>query len=137
MTASHRFEDHVGEVELHLEGDTLEDVFAEAARALTSLFLAEGTPTGAPGPPERVRVTARDRAALLVEWLNELVFRADTAGKACVDVAFEALGDTELVALVREADAPLVPAIKAATYHDVRVGERAGGGFEARVVLDS
>ena len=42
MSASHRFGDHTGEVELTIEADTLPELFVEAGRALAELMLCCG-----------------------------------------------------------------------------------------------
>lgn len=83
----HRFVPHTGELELELEAEQPAGVFVDAALALADLIGDErGDPLSL-----RVRVEAADRASLLVEWLNELVFLAETEG-----LVAEELGELEL-----------------------------------------
>ena len=67
-----RAEEHVGEWKIVLWADTLEEIFREAARVVSR---TAGRPCGAPGSWERVALSAGDPAALLVDWLNELLGR--------------------------------------------------------------
>jgi SHS2 domain-containing protein len=83
-----------------------------------------------------VEVRARDRAALLVEWLNELIFLSE-ANKQ-VFTRFEVERAEETVARGRAwgvSPEVLKTAVKAATWHQVKV-EQQGGQWQAGVVLD-
>jgi SHS2 domain-containing protein len=136
VNASHAFEEHTGEVRLHLQGPSISALFEEAVRALAELTLGEG-PHGALGPPERVEVRARDREALLAAWIDELVFLSETMKLVWVDAKIDRLNDVELVGVVRGvAPASIRTAVKAATFHGLRVGPIPTGGFEAMVILD-
>jgi SHS2 domain-containing protein len=134
VTASHRFTEHTSEVQLEIEAPKLEEVFSEAARALGELITGEvPEPDGA---VEDVRVQARDPEALLVEWINELIFRTEQRGKVFVPAAFERADEHEVAATLHGAEIDHVKtAVKAATFHRVRL-ERDGPMFRARVILD-
>ncbi|MHB8872888.1 MAG: archease [Myxococcaceae bacterium] len=129
------FEEHTSEVRVHLEAPGLGGLFEDAARALADLMT-----DGPPGPPEGeledVTVRATDREALLVEWLDELIFRSETKKRIYNEVAVARASDKELVARIRGFEpARLKTAVKAATFHGLHVEER-GGLFIATVVLD-
>lgn len=131
----HSFGEHIGEIELRVEAESLAALFEEAARALAEL-LAEDASGPTAGPPTRVGVTSTDREALLVDWLNELIYRGEVDKCIFADVRIEHIDDHSLEAQVR-ARLPEAPrtAVKAATWHGTCV--RANDGrFEARVVLD-
>ena len=134
--ARHSFEEHTGEVRLEVEASTLEDLFAQAGRALAELILGEVEDPPESAPEEVVRVAARDRAALLVEWLNELIFLSETSKRVFTRFRVESVGETMATAVVAGlAPETLVTAVKAATLHGASV-ERAGVGWRANVVLD-
>ncbi len=78
-----RFEDHVGELELTLEADSLDVLFTEAARVVSREC---GETEGPPGPWERVELAARDVATLFVDWLNELIGRSEVETRAYDEV---------------------------------------------------
>ncbi len=131
----HALEEHVGEVRLRVEAPTLGEVFEESGRALAKLS-AEVGPEASHRVEERVELRARDPEALLVAWLNELIFRSETQKLVYDDLRVERVDDGSLVATVRGRQAAGTrTAVKAATMHDVRV-EASPGGFAAVVVLD-
>jgi len=117
-----------------VEATHLSELFAEAARALCELL---GSPTGdAPSEWQRVTVIARDRDALLVAWLNELVARTEIDHLLYREVAITDLTEQRLDATIRG-----VPfretrtAVKAATFHGLRIA-LGPDGASATVVLD-
>jgi SHS2 domain-containing protein len=133
----HTFEDNTAELRLGLFAPTLEELFAEAGRTLAELALGEGLPLPAPsGEPLTVSLTSVDTEALLIDWMNELVFRTEVDGRAYVFFHFERLEPDRLVAQIRGADAPgLRPLVKAATLHDVHITEDSHG-YSVHVVVD-
>lgn len=124
--------DHTGELELAVEAGSEREVFLEAASALGELLGEDGT-----GEPARheLAVTAADRAALLAEWLSELVFLAET--EAFVPERVVALDlERESVHAVVDGRRGAPPhLVKAVTYHRL-VFEREGEVWRAAVVLD-
>ncbi len=130
------FEDHTGEVRLLLGGGTLEELFADAGRALAELLAGE-LPRGAPVAPIPVELVARDLRRLLADWIDELVYRSET-GRLVLE-RFEPLRVTEAGALSAVAHGHAMEevrtAVKAATLHGLRV-DRTDGGWSAAVVLD-
>lgn len=135
MRPRHRFVEHTGEIELVLEAPNLVALLEEAARALADVMAedAAGAPSGA---VEHVEVASRDREALLVDWLNELVCRGEIHKQVYAEVKVERASDTCLEATIR-GRVPTAPrtAVKAATWHRLRVAPK-NGGLEAVVVLD-
>jgi SHS2 domain-containing protein len=134
--ASHTFEEHVGELRLRLDARARADLFAEAGRALAELFIgSERLPLPREGP-ETVELRAADPAALLVDWLNELVFRSETEGKVFVEFSFDRLFDGELEGSMRGVRVDeLRTFVKAATLHDLEFKEKPDG-ISAALVLD-
>jgi SHS2 domain-containing protein len=131
---NHRFVDHTGEVELHLEAADLAGLFEEAARALAELMLGEAS--GALGEAVRVELAAEAPAELLFDWINELVFLSETRKLVFTDVSVDDISDQHLVAQIRGVEpASIRTAVKAATFHHLSV-ERVQGGVRATVVLD-
>jgi SHS2 domain-containing protein len=136
MTAPHHaFEEHVSEVRLRVEARSLGELFEEAGRALAALS-ADADREASPGAEERIELSARDRESLLVAWLNELIFCAETRKLVYDVLRVEHVGDKSLLATVR-GRAPLAArtAVKAATMYDVRI-EESPEGYTATVVLD-
>jgi SHS2 domain-containing protein len=136
MAAEHRFEEHTGEVRLVLSASSLEDLFGEAGRALAEIMLGELPATTTAGPEQRLSVRARDRAALLVEWLNELIFLSETSKQVFTRCRVERVGKDEMQAAVAGVSPEgLRTQVKAATLHGLSLENR-GGVWQASVVLD-
>jgi SHS2 domain-containing protein len=113
----------------------LSALLAEAGRALGELLL-RGTAGTKDVRVRDVTVAARDREALLVDWLNELLYLAET--ERWVPTEFEMLEVSESVARarVRGVAVPQAPAlVKAATHHGLTVAP-ADGGLRAEVIFD-
>jgi SHS2 domain-containing protein len=128
----YRWQEHTGELELHIEAAAPADVFEEALRAIGEL-LADGEPGEASS--RKVAVNAPDRPALLAAWIDELIFLAETEGLVPTRARELDLREQRLEAVVdgeRGAPAHLV---KGATYHRIAFDCREGG-CQARVVLD-
>lgn len=83
-----------------------------------------------------IEVRARDQAALLVEWLNELIFRAESEGWLATEIEVLESSRSRLRARVRHRSWPsrAFP-VKAATLDRARV-EAVPGGVIAEVTLD-
>jgi SHS2 domain-containing protein len=135
VQASHEIVDHASEVRLRIRAGSMSELLAEAGRALAEVQLHGSG--GASAPKWRdIEVSAPDRAALLAEWLNELIFLGET--EAWVPVQFESARATDTSARVRASGVSLDRApglVKAATLHGLRVDE-IPGGLEGEVILD-
>ena len=133
-SAAHSFAGHTGELAICLRADSLAALFAEAGRALAEVM--SGLAPHADGGYERVSVQAPDRDALLVAWLDELVFLAERDKKVFGDLRIERLTAHELVASVRgEATSELKTHVKAATFHGLKIVDDPEG-VTATVILD-
>jgi SHS2 domain-containing protein len=127
--------EHVGELELHVEAATEHEVFSEAARAFGELLVADDDAPAGPPIAVEVRAEGRDRAAQLAEWLDELIFLAETEG--FVPEAVEALelsGGAVRARVTGRRGAP-PHLVKAATRHRLAF-EEAAAGWQASMVLD-
>jgi len=135
-TPSHAFVEHTGEVELRLVAPDLPSLFAEAGRAVAELMLGEDAPAAEATVHAQVRLDAPDAGALLVAWIDELVYLSDT--RRAVFTRFDVRAADER-ALEAEAhgvpEPPIKTGVKAATYHRLRVA-RDGDGWAGVVVLD-
>ena len=130
--------DHTADVGLIARGATLEDVFVNAARGL--FHIIAGDARIEPTRRLEVEVTAPDREALLVAWLNELIFHFETTHLVFAAFEIGALTDERLTATIAglpmdELDEPLEMELKAATYHGLAV-RVTDAGWEAEVLFD-
>jgi SHS2 domain-containing protein len=137
MSASrrHLWLDHTSEVQLQVEAESLAGLAAEAGRAL-GLLLLRDVPARPEGPAREIEVSSVDREALLVDWLNEILFLAEVERWVAVEFDVFEISSVHLKASalgVPVEDSPAL--VKAATFHGLAVEERAGG-VQAEVIFD-
>jgi len=129
---SYRWVEHTAEVQMEIEAATEEAVFTDALHALSELVADDA---GGEQVRREVVVRGRERAALLVGWLEELVFLAETEDLVPEETERIEVSDHRLMATVRGHRGRPRHLVKGATYHGL-VFERSPGGFRATVVLD-
>lgn len=130
--------EHTADIGLHAYGSTLAELFTNAAAGMESLMVA---PEQIEARVSReIQVEGHDLVSLLVAWLNELIFLFDTEYLLLNHFEISTFTGTYLNATVSgEAyDATrhdLSSAIKAVTWHEASVEQRAEG-YQARVIFD-
>ena len=130
----YRWLEHTAELGLLIEASSDEDVFREALAAYAEL-VGEGDTHQGELLDIPVELRATTVADLLVAWLEELVFLADTE-QLVPDAARELrLEPGELRAIVRGTRGAPRPLVKAVTYHGLEFA-REGGRSRAHVVFD-
>jgi protein archease len=129
---SYRWVEHTAEVEMEIEASTEGEVFRDALHGVGELLAGDGAGERV---WRKVRVDGRERAGLLVGWLDELVYLAETEDLVPEDAECVEFSDRGLAAMVRCRRGSPRHLIKAATYHRLAF-ERSARGFRARVVLD-
>jgi SHS2 domain-containing protein len=135
MLPSHEVRQHTSEIELHIRAGTLGDLLAEAGRALAEVELTSAD-CALGGPARPIRVSSSDREALLIDWLNELIFLADIDRWVAMDFSVDLAEATEVRARASGVTLQRAPSrVKAATFHGLRVRD-VPGGLEADLILD-
>jgi len=128
----YRWIEHTAELELQLDCTTEAGVFEDALLAFAELL--DDT-----GDPEQVvfdvAVSAPDRAALLAAWLDELVFKAETADLVPDALIELQLHEGGLRARVHGHRGQPRHIVKGVAYHRLRF-ECGDGGCHATLVLD-
>jgi SHS2 domain-containing protein len=129
---------HTADLAWRLWGQDLPELFENAGGAL-SATLTDRRYLRRRAIRE-VRLEALDREALLVDWLNHLLYLFDIDGFLGRDFQVESLTPKRLKARVtgENFDAARHPAgtgVKAATFHHLSIMP-AGDGWQATVVLD-
>lgn len=135
------FIDHTADVAADLTGRTLEELFASAAQALTDTLTERSQVHTV--ITQSVTVAASTPEDLLVDWLNELLYRFEVQNVLVFDATVtieEANGRWQLGATIagemfNPARHPSRVLVKSATYHGLSVARR-DDGWHARVVFD-
>lgn len=127
-----------GDAGIRAYGETLEDVFTNAAVGMYSLI------TDPEGIAETKEIVVASESpsleGLLVAWLNELIFQFDTYGFVGRKIRVEMLENHKIVARISGED--FDPErherrllVKAATYHQLSM-EKEEGRWVANVIFD-
>ena len=136
------FDHHTADIGLEVSGNTLEELFTEAALGWKHLVL-EDSPT-APKEKKTVQLTASDLNDLLVQWLSELNY--------LLNAHFWVLDSIEQINIQKTNGTYTLNAtitgepldsdrhyiyfeIKAVTYHQLNI-EKKGGKFRTRIIFD-
>ncbi|HEX5481521.1 MAG TPA: archease [Terriglobia bacterium] len=135
---SFRILEHTADVGFEAFGETRPQLFANAARALTSLRV--DLDSVAALEPVKLRVQGPDLPGLLVNWLSEILYLEDAEEWLFSSFDFSAFEETSLDGVARgERFSParhrLKSLVKAVTYHQLAV-EKKDGVWRARVFVD-
>jgi SHS2 domain-containing protein len=125
--------DHTGDIGVVARAPTLEELFAECARAMFSVLADSRSP--APAGSDFFPIAGADPAEELRDFLAELLYRFSAERR--MYVAFTAgagslTADWELYDQTRH---PLRTELKAVTYHQLEA-VREGDGWRGQVIFD-
>jgi SHS2 domain-containing protein len=132
----HEILEHTADIGVRAVGKTIEECFEQAARGLISIIGIERDDAG-----ERVAIelSSGDLGALLVDWLNEIVYLHESRDALVCGVDVAEVTGTDLrgsVALAPRGDVAVEGLqVKAVTYHQLKV-ERTSSGYVAEVYFD-
>lgn len=132
--------DHTADVGLRVRGDDLDDLFRTAAGGMFDYIVAN---RGEVRIAETATFTlhAESAADLLVDWLNELVFRSETGHRLYTRFDVRVAGDGLALEATIGGEAidrdrhVLDHEVKAVTRHGLTLG-REGAGWVAELILD-
>ncbi len=129
---------HTADLAWRIRGGSLPELFENAAAALTATMTDRRWLRRR--EKRRIEVESPDREALLVDWLNRLLYLFDVEGFLGRDFQVASLTDQRLEAaawgeVFDPERHPEKTAVKAATYHHLEIVKRADG-WQATVILD-
>ena len=138
MKKDFEFIDHTADIGILAYGAHMKQVFANAARGLFSLITELDSITVT--EKRDTTVTAPDREALLVNWLNELIYLFEAKELLFNRFDINTITDTQLKAAgygekINLAKHELKTQVKAATYHMLKI-EQNEDGYRAQVIFD-
>ena len=127
--------EHTADQALRIYGSNLKELMLNAAHGINSILVTEHTPDGAQHE-KSVELDAPDIESLLVDWLSELAYWAETEMLIFHEFDIESVSPTHLRSTIYgNRVTNLEKHIKAVTYHDLEIVKTAKG-LEATVVFD-
>ena len=127
--------EHTADKALRISGINLRELMISAALGMTQLMLGDASKI--PNEIEKsIELQAADAESLLVEWLGELAYWAETEMLVFKKFKITNVTATSLEAIALGGKvAELEKHIKAVTYHNLEIMQTPGG-LEATVVFD-
>lgn len=134
----YKITDHTADIGIEVRGDSLPDLFRNAALALFDLMVF--TDRIETVIKKNVTAAAEDPQALLVAWLSELLYLFDTQALLVREAEIMTLDSNRIEARVRgetfdRAKHRTKREIKAVTYHHLKI-EKNNSHFTARIIFD-
>ncbi len=134
----YEFFEHTADLGLRIRAATQEDIFVDAARALTHAIV-ENPESIQPLEPAELSIAGDDRALVLFDWLNELLYRFEVDhrvyGKFEVEINPGGLKASIWGEPVDRERHRLAHEVKAITYHGLKF-VRENDGWMAEVIVD-
>ncbi len=137
---------HTADLKMYAWGMTYEELFRNALRGMFAsikpkspliTYQNEQIQISHYTVEHKVVVRSTDRESLLIDFLSECLYLADTHNEAYFDATFTTLSETEVEATIYGVSVTgyEVVEIKAVTYHDLQI-EQIEGGWRATLVFD-
>jgi len=130
--------EHTADIGIRVHAPSWEDLFSASALALQSVYLHATTIE--PRNEYAMSASGEDREALLVNWLNEMIYLLD--GRRVVVSRIDVTAPDEFAIQANAWGEPLDSErhhiqliVKAATYHELKI-VRQEAGWMAEVFLD-
>jgi SHS2 domain-containing protein len=131
--------DHTADIRIKVTGDSLKELFINAAAAVFDI-IAQEKEKKAKAKPKKISVNfkAPTREDLFVNWLNELLSLSQAKGLIFYDFKVKELTDQSINAEVTGSDYSnydFDTEIKAATYHELEI-KQVDSIWQAKIILD-
>ena len=127
--------EHTADLALKCGGPDLDSFFRSAAMGMYHLMgIGKTRPDGT--LTQTVALEAMDMESLLVDWLGELAYLAETENLVFGTIQFQTLSATRIEAVLTGSRVSRIEkVIKAVTYHNLTI-QKTHEGYAATVVFD-
>jgi len=127
--------EHTADKALRVFGTNLTELFLNAAEGMTQLMVADVSEISAE-IEKSIELDAIDTESLLVEWLSELAYWAESDMLVFIKFRIQKASATHLQAKIFGGKTSMLEKhIKAVTYHNLKI-IRTSQGLEATIVFD-
>src|SRR5262245_21139488 len=138
MASAYELLEHTSDIGILARGSTREEALLAVSTGLVNILV---NPAGFEPHEERhFKSVGSDEAALIVNWLNEILFFFDTEGMVFTDFEIQTWTQNEILGRARGERFDIDrhefrTAVKAATYHQFE-SHKTVQGWEIRVFVD-
>jgi len=132
---NYRFLEHPGDLKLQVFAQDFTGLFQNAAQAMMFYLFGKNRIGQRVKSKKIIIIKAKDNQSLLVDWLSELLYLADTYDICFFQYKFKKLSETELEAITFGFKAVAKKDIKAVTYHGLEIKKK-NNGFRANILFD-
>ena len=138
MKNKFHFIDHTGDVGVVVFGNSLKELFINAAESLFHILTELENIQEIKS--KKVSLQAYSLEELIVDWLNEFIFLFDTQSLLFRRFEIEKLNNCSLEATVwgeeyEEGRHPIKTLVKAVTFHQLEIKEE-NGNWKAQIIFD-
>lgn len=131
---------HTADIRMKMEADSLPELFVAAIEGMNSIIKTskhQKSNNQEVGIKRSIKIQALDATALLIDFMNEVLYQSQANREIYMEVNFLEFSETALKAeisgyLVDEFDED----IKAVTYHEAEIIKNEKGNFETVIVFD-
>jgi len=127
---------HTADVRLHVEAETLTGLFRDALRGMMEIVKSDQK-TNVQRTTRTIALEASNETALLVDFLNEVLFQSHTNKEIYTSITFTKFQEKSLEAELQSASVDEFDEdIKAVTYHEADVKKNKEGKWETVLIFD-
>ncbi len=128
--------DHTSELSLQVTGHSLPDLFSDALEGTMHILKHQSLKATKP-IIRNIKLTAPDITTLLIDFLNETLYLAQTHKEIYPQITFVKLESTQLQATLKGLPVKSFDDdIKAVTYHQAHVHQNQAGEWQTKIVYD-
>ncbi len=136
MNKRYEILEHPADLKIRVFGETKESLFLNA-----TIGMAENMKSEIKEPEEKIKreikIKSPDLPALLVDFLNEVLYLSHTNKEIYGNIKFKKFSETQLEAeLFGQKVERFNEDIKAATYHQLDIHQEEGGIWETTILFD-
>jgi len=138
MPENYELIEHTADIGIKVKGQTLQDLFANAASALFDIMAEQKTGKSVTAKAFDIELTAPSLEDLFQNWLGELLSLSAAKEVVFSDFTILDLNDNSIKAKASgqsRANYTIKTEIKAVTYHELEI-EKTERNWEARVIFD-
>ncbi len=135
MNKPYEILEHSGDLRLRVYGKTLEDVYTNAARGMFEVIMEAPISNIPSKESEEVFVESGDSDALLIDFLNELLYQSDIHNAVFKVNIMELTKYRVRANITRVSNGPFVLEIKAVTHHKMKI-KKIKDGFSTELLFD-